>query len=390
MTSSCLTPSVLADLRTSLTSSYIEGLTHGFYHYPARFSPTVVRTAIDHLTRKSDWVLDPFMGGGTSVVEGLALGRRIVGVDINNLAHFVADVRTRPLSPRDQAAIRTWVEAAGALLSTSFVDEVSPMAVRNMPASLDRFMSAAVSFVEALNTQRQQAFARCLLLRLGQWALDCRESRIPRRQRLAAYMDELAERMFEGLEQLVEASREAGVAKNLISSRRVLLNRSSVGLEHDPALRALDRKPKLVLTSPPYPGVHVLYHRWQYKGRKETPAPYRIAAVEDGHPEKYYMGGSRTPTGLNNYFEMIEAAFTSVREVMSSRGIVVQIIGFSDPQTQVRRYQAAMKRAGFEPCRHPSGEPIRLSRQVQNRKWYHRVRSGRNGGSERVLLHRPA
>ena len=29
----------------------------------------------------------------------------------------------------------------------------------------------------------------------------------------------------------------------------------------------------LVVTSPPYPGIHMLYHRWQVDGRKETDAP---------------------------------------------------------------------------------------------------------------------
>ena len=135
-------------------------------------------------------------------------------------------------------------------------------------------------------------------------------------------------------------------------------------------IRRLDRRPRLVVTSPPYPGVHVLYHRWQYKGRKETPAPYRIASVQDGHPEKYYMGGSRTPTGLKNYFEMIENAFSSIRDVISPQALVVQVVGFSNPLAQVRRYHGAMERAGFEPCRFPSGQPIRLAREVQNRKWY--------------------
>lgn len=34
-------------------------------------------------------VLDPFMGGGTTVVEALRLGCRVIGVDINPVAWFV-------------------------------------------------------------------------------------------------------------------------------------------------------------------------------------------------------------------------------------------------------------------------------------------------------------
>ena len=61
------------------------------------------------------------------------------------------------------------------------------------------------------------------------------------------------------------------------------ISRSAVGIEEEPEM--LRRLPiKLVLTSPPYPGVHVLYHRWQVQGRRETPAPFWIvtAASLDG------------------------------------------------------------------------------------------------------------
>src|SRR5262249_2093593 len=69
-------------LQTALDfASYTTGKTHHFYHYPARFSPEFARTIISDFSDHDQWVLDPFMRGGTSVVEGLALGRRMVGID---------------------------------------------------------------------------------------------------------------------------------------------------------------------------------------------------------------------------------------------------------------------------------------------------------------------
>ncbi len=371
-----------------LASSYIEGLTHGFYHYPARFSPAVARAAIQLFSRKDDWVLDPFMGGGTAIIEALALGRRAIGVDINPLAHFVADVRTTPLSPGDEESIRKWFRSAAYILGGPFVDMVDPMGVHNMPEALDRFMSAAVGMLGKLERSRQQAFVRCVLLRLGQWALDCREWRTPRRARLAKQLRELASRMLDGLDELVRASRAAGIPKNKLRSRRLLLNCSAVDLDSNRFLGSAGERPRMVITSPPYAGVHVLYHRWQYRGRKETPAPYRIADLQDGHPESYYTGGSRTPTGLNNYFSTIEQAFASVHAILSPGAVVVQVVGFSDPRSQVSRYARTMERAGFEPLRLSSGQVVRMSRKVHNRKWYHRIRSGRVGGSELLLIHR--
>src|SRR2546425_5884094 len=94
-----LRSSSLDRLKASLLSkAHTEGKTHNFYHYPARCSHDVARAAIEAFSKPGDWVLDPFMGGGTTVIEGLSLGRRVIGTDVNALAHFVSDVRTTPLS----------------------------------------------------------------------------------------------------------------------------------------------------------------------------------------------------------------------------------------------------------------------------------------------------
>src|SRR5438309_2134341 len=96
-------------LQDSLASkAHTEGKTHNFYHYPARCSHDVARTVIETFSKPGDVVLDPFMGGGTTIIEGLALGRRVIGSDVNALAHFVSDVRTTPLSQRDDRTLRSW------------------------------------------------------------------------------------------------------------------------------------------------------------------------------------------------------------------------------------------------------------------------------------------
>lgn len=64
----------------------VAGLTHRFYRYPARFSPSFVSSAIECFSSPGDLVLDPYMGGGTTMVEALVRGRFGVGIDLNSLA----------------------------------------------------------------------------------------------------------------------------------------------------------------------------------------------------------------------------------------------------------------------------------------------------------------
>ena len=76
--------------------SRVSGFTHNFYRYPARFSPTFAAAAIHCFSKPGDVVMDPYMGGGTTIVEAMAQGRRVVGNDLNSLAVFVAKVKTTP------------------------------------------------------------------------------------------------------------------------------------------------------------------------------------------------------------------------------------------------------------------------------------------------------
>jgi hypothetical protein len=234
-------------------------------------------------------------------------------------------------------------------------------------------------------TPRQRAFARCALLRLGQWALDCRDFDAPRRKKLARRLLELIDEMFKGLREFrcnCRATKIGGIVRN-----RILIHRNVIGLEEEPIFAEQRVRPTLVFTSPPYPGVNVLYHRWQYKGRKETPAPYWIANVPDGYGQSFYTGGSRTPTGLRNYFDMIKGAFRSIAQVLAPGGHVVQLVGFSDASKQLPVYLQCMRAAGFEEC---EIHGARMGRRVPNRKWYAELKGAVDASTELLLIHRLA
>ena len=42
-------------------------------------------------------VLDPFMGGGTTVVEALRLGCKVIGIDLNPVAWFIVKTEIEPV-----------------------------------------------------------------------------------------------------------------------------------------------------------------------------------------------------------------------------------------------------------------------------------------------------
>jgi DNA methylase len=152
----------------------ISGNTHNFYRYPARFSPLFVREVIRHYSRPGDVILDPFMGGGTAIVEAIALGRKAIGVDLNSLAHFVATVKTTPLSSYDVDVLQEWLADVQGARRKGIGETEEP--IRNLPRHLQRVWADLMAQATWLPLERQRHFVRCALLKTGQWAIDCKNS----------------------------------------------------------------------------------------------------------------------------------------------------------------------------------------------------------------------
>jgi hypothetical protein len=74
---------------------------HDVHAFAAKFPPQLPRAFIRGLTAPGDFVLDPMMGSGTTIVEALLEGRRGIGLDIDPLALRVSQAKTIPMSVDD-------------------------------------------------------------------------------------------------------------------------------------------------------------------------------------------------------------------------------------------------------------------------------------------------
>jgi hypothetical protein len=376
----------------------VSGLTHTFYRYPARFSPLFARAAIEAFTKPGEIVLDPFMGGGTTLVEARTLGRRAIGTDINSLAVFVSNVKITPLSDDDLSDIQKWVSTTVGTLNlrnpaaraTEWEQAGYQRNINDKSTwQIRKILELALARLDRLNTRQQQRFARCLMLKTAQWALDCR-THIPTaeqfRQQISVHLNE----MTAGAKDYARAVKEVERLYDLRGSFRTLcLNRSAIGLENDSRLKNRPA-PALILTSPPYPGVHVLYHRWQVNGRRETPAPFWITDSLDGNGSSFYTLGDRKQPDLTAYYQQALAAFGSLANMADNKTILVQMLAFSDPSWQLDEYLSMMKQSGFKELKfrsHANSSDGRIWRYVPNRKWYASQRNATGSSKEVVLFH---
>jgi hypothetical protein len=377
-------------VQAACSSSPVHGLTHDFYRYPARFSPEFARAAVLSFSNPGDTVIDPFMGGGTTVVEAITSGRRAVGCDVNSLSMFLARVKTNLLSQQQVDSLASWAcdIAHEEMECRPTACPKSDVRFRNTPWWIHSKVQSILARINQLKDPSIRRAARCALLKTSQWALDCREF-IPASKDFCQHFLEVAEDMATGYEELRERSRSQHTAVSMSSMRRVL-HRSSIGLDEDGRVPKTWLPAKLVVTSPPYPGVHVLYHRWQVQGRRETPAAYGICDIHDGFGLPHYTMGGRAKSGVDKYFIHLKLIFSSMRRMLSDDAWVVQLIAFSDPSTQVARYLEAMNEAGFnEVSLNGDDASGRQWRIVPGRKWYIRDKDV-PAGRELILLHRPA
>jgi hypothetical protein len=364
----------------------VQGATHSFYKYPARFSPVFASSVVQALSRPGDLVLDPYMGGGTTVVETMLAGRRAVGSDINSLSVFLAGAKTAAVSVAEIRQIEAWLKAVDSTMSyrrkTRRGSTANDVRTRNLDGgarSIRKVLGNALGSLTSLPSEAARQFVRCVLLKSSQWALDGR--------REFPTLVEFRERVrTDGRTMLGSISSFAAHAVE--AEPPCLIHDSAANLpKYEPFLGG--GRADLVVTSPPYPGIHVLYHRWQVLGRRETPAPYWIASRTDGHGAAHYGFGDRSEPDQAGYFSQLASCLRGIRAVTKRGAFFVQMVSFKDPKAHLRRFLECMSDAGFtEICTAFDDQSDRFWRPVPGRKWHAAVRGKTSASAETVLIHR--
>ena len=123
---------------------------HDVHAFAAKFPPQLPRAFIRGLTAPGDFVLDPMMGSGTTIVEALLEGRRGIGLDIDPLALRVSQAKTIPMRIDDLRDIGLKVIShAQDLLANNSIEKL-----------LQKFDSRTKEFIDYWfypNTQRELA-----------------------------------------------------------------------------------------------------------------------------------------------------------------------------------------------------------------------------------------
>lgn len=79
----------------NITRAFNQYITHWFYPYKGKYHPQMVRALANIIgLKKGDTLLDPFIGSGTTAVEGALLNLKVIGFDISSLCVLIGKVKT--------------------------------------------------------------------------------------------------------------------------------------------------------------------------------------------------------------------------------------------------------------------------------------------------------
>lgn len=230
---------------------------HGLHEYKGKFNPQIARAILNILQVSSEaYVLDPFCGSGTSLVECCHLGINAVGADVNPLAIFVANAKLSALQV-SASILRAGMKASLRRYKT----------LRPMHASLNEerrlylerwFAPKVLEEVERLRSAIESGGPSCapVLLSIASNLLRSYSLQDPNDLRIRRRKDSLPEKPF------VEAYEEAANAfiSRLEAAQQVLGEKPSMSralLLDSRHLRLGSKKLEgrkfdCALTSPPY------------------------------------------------------------------------------------------------------------------------------------------
>lgn len=250
----------LADALKKIDWNFPDSNTNGninsIHPYPAKFITEIPRALIETIgLPKNTWVLDPFCGSGSTLVEAQLAGIPSIGIDLNPIACLITCVKTQPLC-------EDFLEQARKIVSGA--KKLSKVEIPEIPNLNHWFTPSVQNIISRLTTQIDTVSDNMTrdALKLSLSNILVRISNQESDTRYAAIDKKLDHEKIYGL--FLESAEKIYVAKSNYKPR--------TGIVEVVCKDILQVKPTeivhpigLVITSPPYPNAYEywLYHKYR-------------------------------------------------------------------------------------------------------------------------------
>ena len=372
--------------KAALSRDYANELMHPLYRYPGSMSPILARCIIRELSRPGDTVLDPFCGGGTTAIESIANQRKIICADLNPLACFITKTKTYPISKNSFFKYAEWIARSRAILTNKNngcpVELVARSGKRFAP-STHGLLLLLRNLANQVDDNDAREYALLTVLKIGQICFDRRNNAISPHVLKNSFAT-VTRLFYEKMQIHIENCQNNGMLRQKKSAIKIIQT-DALNL---PALITAKSEIALILTSPPYPGTHILYHRWQVYARWETDLPYHLLGIDNRNYESHYTLGHRNEPGNANYFLKLGKIFSQLSSLISPSTVVAQVVAFSRPEKHIVQFREMMAVAGYKELRKYDEPNFIVKRSIPHRRWYAQIAPKQESSMEFLFLHK--
>ena len=289
---------------------------HSLHPYPARFIPQIPEKAIKEWTQKGEVVMDPFCGGGTTLLESIILGRPAIGIDNNSVATLVSKSKVAAYSNGNLKIITDFYENFDNLIKQT--NEISKPSYKNFEywfseeaiQDLGKIKSC-IRKLPALEQQFCYAVFSAIIVRVSRQDSDTRYARIDRFYTKGSAIEAFKRKLkssISGLKEIIKVPKEhasvyLGDGRNLS-----FVPNSDV---------------KLIVTSPPYINAYD-YHKYHRHRLHWTDGDVELARdVEIGKHDTF----TRKNATPDRYFEDMKACFSEWKRFLTEDGKAFIVVG---------------------------------------------------------------
>lgn len=299
-----------------------QGGTHGIHPYPAKFIPQIPRRLIELLHPGDDsFVLDPFCGSGTTLVEAQALGHGAVGIDVNPLAALLARVKTSPPAERLMPLARQLIrEAVAHPASIPVIPRIDHWFQPDVQDALARLVHQINSVADLCCREALQIALCSIIVRVSNQESDTRYAAIKKRGNSFERVFDFFEHAVAALDHAFDEQFPSPIRGNPASV--TIIQKNILAL--DPA--EIPGRVGLVVTSPPYPNAYEywLYHKYRMYWLGMDPVAVRHDEI--GARPHYFTSNPQTEADFEH---QMAAVFALLASAVSSNGLVCFVVGRS-------------------------------------------------------------
>lgn len=316
------TISDLAEIDWDFPERVSAGGIESVHPYPAKFITEIPRALLNALPIPSGTaVLDPFCGGGTTLVECQRKGLPSFGIDLNPIACLMARVKTAPHPAGLAEAASTAIRNAQGAVSVEIpslpnIDHWFDQPVQHALAALAKAVDGAASaFRDALRMALSS-----IIVRVSHQESDTRYAAIDKN----ITQDDVYALFRRAVLRLdaVLAERDYRLAPaRVFNADTLTFDASRIGVGVG-----------MVITSPPYPNAYEywLYHKYRMYWLGYD--PLAVKAREIGARAHFFK---RNPHTRENFVRQMAGTFDLIRAVLVPGGYACFVVGRSRIHGQV-------------------------------------------------------